>query len=211
MSKQFENNIFINCPFDDKYKSLFRPLLFTCLYCGLEPRVANTQDAAASRLEQIIGLITDSKYSIHDISRMELSGKPNLPRFNMPFELGIEFGIRYGGDAALRTKLALVIDQDPYRYRSAISDLAGFDIMSYGNDEDNQAEKIVRVLRDWFTRILHPLQSPWRNIWYDFNEFTSDLATIINSSYPDTNIELDELTETEFIYYAKAWIESREK
>jgi hypothetical protein len=28
----FESNVFINCPFDDDYKALLRPFIFTVLY-----------------------------------------------------------------------------------------------------------------------------------------------------------------------------------
>lgn len=206
MTENFSVNIFINCPFDEKYKRLFRPLVFTCLFCGLEPQIANTSDSAKARLEQIIEKITQSKYSIHDLSRMTLSEATNLPRFNMPFELGIEFGVRVC-DTQLQAKRCLVIDQDPYRYKAAISDLAGFDIENYGIQLEPQAENVVKVLRNWFTRALNPQQPNWRSIWYGFNEFIHDLTAIIQAEFPDTQI--NELTEAEFLFYAKEWVQAQ--
>lgn len=35
----FETNVFVNCPFDDDYLPLIRPLLFTIIYLGLTPRI----------------------------------------------------------------------------------------------------------------------------------------------------------------------------
>ena len=36
----FEDNVFVNCPFDAADKSLLKPLLFTILHLGLEPRIS---------------------------------------------------------------------------------------------------------------------------------------------------------------------------
>ncbi len=30
----FDQNVFVNCPFDDEYLPLLRPLLFTIIYLG---------------------------------------------------------------------------------------------------------------------------------------------------------------------------------
>jgi len=42
----FDKNIFINCPFDREYLPLLRPLLFTVVECGLEPRIASERPDA---------------------------------------------------------------------------------------------------------------------------------------------------------------------
>ena len=92
---EFEKNVFINCPFDSEYLKLLRPLLFTVIYVGLHPRIAlETADGGQARMKKILGLIRDSKYSIHDLSRMESTQAGELYRMNMPFELGIDFGCR---------------------------------------------------------------------------------------------------------------------
>ena len=36
----FEDDVFVNCPFDADYKSLLKPLLFTILHLGLQPRIS---------------------------------------------------------------------------------------------------------------------------------------------------------------------------
>jgi hypothetical protein len=98
MDKNFEKNIFLNCPFDTEYTPLFNAIVFTIHRCGFILRCAKEYDDSNSiRIKNIIELIKSCKYSIHDLSRVTSSGR--LPRFNMPLELGIclgaiEFGTR---------------------------------------------------------------------------------------------------------------------
>jgi hypothetical protein len=70
--KNFRTNIFINCPFDKDYKSLLRPILFTIVYLGFNPRLASERsDSLEQRIEKILNLIKSCKYSIHDLSRLK--------------------------------------------------------------------------------------------------------------------------------------------
>lgn len=80
-NSQFENNVFINCPFDTEYFSLLRPLLFTIAYLGFVPRIAlESSDSGETRIEKICDLIKSSKYSVHD-GHNELSRESlTLPR-----------------------------------------------------------------------------------------------------------------------------------
>ena len=90
-STDFEKNVFINCPFDDDYTRLLQPLLFTILYLGFSPRIATERvDAGELRIDRIRELIGSSKYSIHDISRLQSTNKDEYYRLNMSFELGID-------------------------------------------------------------------------------------------------------------------------
>jgi hypothetical protein len=205
-----KRNIFINCPFDEEYKPLFRPLVFTCIYCNLKPLVAQLNDSGKNRLERIIELMQIADFSIHDISRMESTSIGELARFNMPFELGIEFGLRQCESNHLKHRSSLVIDVDPYRYKKALSDLAGCDIASYGKETEGQVENLIKELRNWFTRCLTPPQPQKAKIWGDFCEFMSDLEDklVIEDGI---KISISELTESEFIYYAEIWITNRPK
>jgi hypothetical protein len=68
----FERNVFINCPFDKEYLPLLRAMLFTIVFCGFIPRIATERDdSGESRYNKIIDLIKESKYSIHDLSRVD--------------------------------------------------------------------------------------------------------------------------------------------
>jgi hypothetical protein len=57
----YELNVFVNCPFDDKYLTLLRPLLFTIVYLGYRPRIASERsDSGENRLDKICELIQQS-------------------------------------------------------------------------------------------------------------------------------------------------------
>jgi len=124
----FESNVFINCPFDKFYVPLLQPLLFTVLYLDLNPLVSETKSSGQIRVEQIKKLIFNSKYSIHDISRSEALKENDLPRFNMPFEMGLDLGCQSFGKKKLNFKKSLVLEKTRYHYQKIISDIAGQDI-----------------------------------------------------------------------------------
>ena len=89
----FEQNVFINCPFDDAYMPLLRPMVFCVYRVGLRPRIAlERHDSAEARIEKIIELIQNSKYGIHDLSRIKADKAGEMFRLNMPLELGIDIG-----------------------------------------------------------------------------------------------------------------------
>ncbi len=91
MTKNFDNSIFLNVPFDIEYRKLLRPMLFTCIYCGLEPHLSDLTDSGQIRVQGIIDLLKGCKYSIHDLSRIKSKKEGELARFNMPFELGLDY------------------------------------------------------------------------------------------------------------------------
>jgi len=95
MNNDYEKNVFINCPFDDEYLSLLRPILFTIIYLGFIPRISlESFDSGKPRFNKICELIEQSKYSIHDLSRIKARKKGEYFRLNMPFELGLDIGCR---------------------------------------------------------------------------------------------------------------------
>ena len=56
----FDRNVFINCPFDEGYLPLLRPLLFTTFYVGLNPRITlESLDSGRPRIDKIVKLITE--------------------------------------------------------------------------------------------------------------------------------------------------------
>ena len=74
-------------------------------------------------MEKIIQLIESSRYSIHDLSRCQARAAREHYRLNMPFELGMDFGCRRYGDEPLSGKVILILEEKPYRFQAAISDL----------------------------------------------------------------------------------------
>jgi hypothetical protein len=96
MSKEnFDTNVFINCPFDNDYRQLLLAVIFTALYLGYKPRLSlERADSGENRIDKILDLIIESKFGIHDLSRIESQKGNEHFRMNMPFELGIDFGCK---------------------------------------------------------------------------------------------------------------------
>lgn len=150
--------VFLNVPFDDDYRPLFEAMVFTVLDCGFRPRCAlEGSDAGHVRVQKIAGIIRECSLGIHDISRTELDAKTQLPRFNMPFELGLFLGASWLGDDTQRKKNALILDLEQYRYQKFISDIAGQDIKAHRKDP----EVLIKAVRNWLrdTQPLHPMPS----------------------------------------------------
>jgi len=136
--------VFINCPFDLQYQHLFEAIVFAVADCGFQPRCAlEVDDGSQIRIEKIFNIISECRLGIHDLSKTELDGTNHLPRFNMPLELGIFLGAKRYGDEEQRKKICLILDRESYRYQKFISDIAGQDIRSHG-DNPKAAIAIVR-------------------------------------------------------------------
>jgi len=139
-------NVFLNLPFDQAYKPLFEAMVFAIFDCGYIPRSAlEQQDGGQIRIEKLKKLIIDSGKAVHDISRTELDKSTNLPRFNMPFELGLYLGAKWFGSGNNKNKNCLIVDRTRYRYQKFISDIAGQDIKGH----DRNPAKVVEIVRDW--------------------------------------------------------------
>lgn len=143
-----ERDIFINCPFDRKYRPLLRALLFAVHDCGFRARSAlEIEDSGEVRVHKILRIISESPLGIHDISRVELDRASNLPRFNMPLELGLFLGAKAFGVADQQAKRCLVLDSEPYRYQKYCSDIAGQDIRAHGN----KPQVAIELIRNWLS------------------------------------------------------------
>ena len=170
----FNKNVFINCPFDSKYDLILRPILFTIIYLGLTPQIASQlTDSGEQRVNKVLSLIRKSKYSLHDLSRIRSEKKGELFRLNMPFELGIDYGCRLTSTGYLKRKRFLVLGAKPYDYKKALSDLAGVDGKSYGNNP----EKAVLAVRNWVVDVHLKRAPSARVVWKKFAEFQDSFAT----------------------------------
>jgi hypothetical protein len=138
------NDVFINCPFDETYRPLFLAMVFGIHALGFRARCAlEIDDGGVTRLSKIEGLISDCRFGVHDLSRIELDDANGLPRFNMPFELGLFLGAKHYGDEVQQRKQILVLDVERYRFQQFISDLAGVDPKAH----DGEPEKLLAALR----------------------------------------------------------------
>lgn len=129
----FERCVFVNCPFDDDFLPLLHAIVFAVHDCGFIVRIA-VEDTGSSetRLDKIVRIVRESRYSIHDISRVEVTPAHPLPRFNMAFECGLALGaIRFG---SLPGRDFLLMCGQPHQDQQTLSDLAGQDARAHGND-----------------------------------------------------------------------------
>ncbi len=166
----FEKSVFINCPFDRTYNKMLHSMIFTIVSLGYLPRLSlESSDAGEIRLQKIMDIICQSKFSIHDLSKIQAKKKGEFARMNMPFELGVDFGCRkYGNTAELRRKKFLVIGSKNYDYMKALSDISGIDIQYHEDKEDN----LVKSIRHWFVTNENLLNAPSPNeIWLKFMDF----------------------------------------
>jgi hypothetical protein len=143
-----EKDVFINCPFDAQYRPLLRGLVFAVHDCGFSARSAlEVEDSGEVRVQKIIRLIGECPYAVHDISRVELDKQTSLPRFNMPLELGLFLDARAFGDAVNQQKRCLVLDNNPFRYQTFCSDIAGQDIRAHGG----KVAAAIEIVRNWLS------------------------------------------------------------
>lgn len=171
MPAEFGNSVFINCPFDKEFEPILQAILFCVVSAGLYPRIATeAADAAEVRLVKIQNLILGSRFSIHDLSRIQAKNSGEYFRLNMPFELGLDYGCRTFAGGDYSTKRMLILETKPYRYQAAISDLAGCDIQSH-SDRYQQA---LRKVRNWLVSeagVQMPGATGVLNSYADFQEW----------------------------------------
>ncbi len=203
---RYDYDVFINCPFDPGYRPMLYALVFAVHDCGFRARCTlEVDDSGAVRIENIYGLIQESRFGIHDISRTELDEVNDLPRFNMPLELGVFLGAARFGGGRQREKRSLILDREPYRYQKYISDIAGQDIRSH---DGRPAEAIKRV-RDWLdnaplgTDEMRPAGS---RIAERYTRFMAELPALCEAALLDP----DELTFNNFTTLLVEWLRAHE-
>lgn len=186
-NRQYSQNVFINCPFDATYLSLFNAIVFAIHDMGFRPRCAlEARNAGQYRLEKVLEIIAQCKYSIHDLSRTEPDPNTGLPRFNMPFELGLDLGCKKFGNITQREKVLLILDIERYRYQQFISDISGQDIDAHAGNH----RKVISIVRNWLRLERDPLKvlTPGgKSIAKRYDEFRRALPAICSKLNWDTS------------------------
>ncbi len=135
-------NVFLNVPFDPRYGSLFIALISGLTALGIEPHcVLEVPSDGQNRLERIYGLIASCGASVHDLSRVSLSGPLRVPRFNMPFELGLAYALN-----RWQPHQFFVFEAREHRLQVSLSDLNGYDPQIHGGTQPG----ILRCILDCF-------------------------------------------------------------
>ena len=199
MGKLPNNLVFINCPFDLEYRAVFEAIVFTLYVCDHPPRCSlEVVDSGYSRLTKIVDLIDLCDFSLHDISRTELN-RNQLPRFNMPFELGLALGRKYSKRIGSASKL-LVLDREPHRYLEFLSDLRGCDPASH----DNQPHTAIAQVRDWLASFHEmPFKGPNHlKTWFD--QFLADLPGICR----EWGMDRANMSFKDLVFTIRFWVEA---
>lgn len=119
------HSVFLNIPYDSAFENLYLAYIAGLSAFGLVPRATLEIPTSQRRLERTLKLIQHCAYSIHDLSRIQLDAKaPRVPRFNMPFELGLAVA----QNAGHRREIWYVCETIPYRINKSLSDLDGTDV-----------------------------------------------------------------------------------
>ncbi|UQY43316.1 hypothetical protein [Mixta hanseatica] len=197
----FEKNVFVNCPFDDDYRQTLLSIVFTIKYLGYIPRLSlERADSSESRISKIVEIILESKFGIHDLSRIISSEKDEHFRMNMPFELGIDYGSKILKGNKWSKKQLLILEKERYRFQKALSDLSGSDIKNH----DNEPSKAIIVVRDWFVVTENIAADSGNKIWAGFNEFNAYLYD--KAVEEEGHGSVDDLQIIEVIRYIDLWL-----
>jgi hypothetical protein len=151
----YERSVFLNCPFDDLFAPLFHAAVLTIGALGFTPRCAREAEGESDpRIDRIARGLRESKYSIHDLSRFQGEGPDNLPRFNMPLELGMALSLRYQGKLSGTPHNWVALVPNGFVHQKFISDLSGFDPPSH----EQTAATVIKAISGWLT--IQPDFSP---------------------------------------------------
>lgn len=173
------NDVFINCLFDEDYRDCFEAMIFALVFASFSPRCALEESYSGDiRFDKLCRMIQSSDTTIHDLSRVEL-GSSGLPRFNMPLELGLTLGAKRFGSGAQAQKRVLIMVGKPFDMPRYMSDLGGNDPFPHGS----RPKEVVRGVRDFLYTAPDGKMLPGSTHLHDllgaFKRRSSDIATIL--------------------------------
>jgi len=165
-----EDYVFLNLPYDTAFERLYLAYIVGISAFRLFPHTTLEIPESTRRLDRIQGLLHECRYSIHDLSRVQVSRTaPRAPRFNMPFELGLAVSwssLNRGHHSWF------VCDSVPYRILKSMSDLGGTDI----NIHEGTVQGVMRELCNMFVR--RSVRPDVTHLMKTYREVRSRLATI---------------------------------
>ncbi len=123
-------SVFLNIPYDRDFRELYLAYICGISAFGLAPRASLEIPGGGRRLDRIFALIQECPYSVHDLSRVELSRTlPQTPRFNMPFELGLAVAWERMRE---HKHVWFAFETHKHRLSKSLSDLDGTDVYAHG-------------------------------------------------------------------------------
>jgi hypothetical protein len=138
--------VFLNIPYDASFERLYISYIVGISAFRLIPHTTLEIPDSTRRLDRIQALLHECRYSIHDLSRVQVSRKgARVPRFNMPFELGLAVSWSHVNPDRHSW---FVCDSERHRVLKSTSDLAGTDF----NIHDGTIRGVMRELCNMFIR-----------------------------------------------------------
>ena len=174
--RELADRVFLNVPYDSKFEKLFLALIAGTTAFGLVPRATLEIATSSRRLDRIVELISSCRYSIHDLSRVELDRKkPRTPRFNMPFELGLTVATHTANRGS--SHQWFVCESQNFRLIKSLSDLNGTDPFIHNGNVGG----IFRELCNMFRRLSGP-QPTVQQMWKVYRELSRSLPTVLREA-----------------------------
>lgn len=199
----FENSVFINCPFEPCYGDLFKAVFFTVIFCGFNPVCALDENDGGLRIDKLKEKIEGCQYGIHDLSLIELDEDSQLPRFNMPFELGLDYGCKTYGELKLKKKNFLIFESSLHKLPVYLSDLAGCDPRCHNRHTGME----IREIRKWLNSSVAQIgefRLPGENsIKEAFDGFLIKFPSICTRM----KVEVDSISHSDLLHAMKNWID----
>jgi hypothetical protein len=173
------DRVFLNIPYDEKFESLFLAFISGICAFGFVPRATLEIATSSRRLDRILDLIHECRYSIHDLSRVELDGKsPRTPRFNMPFELGLS--VAHEKSRPGKNHRWFVCESRRFRLAKSLSDLNGTDPFIH----DGTVAGLFRELCSMFRR---PGRQPTvQQMWRIYRKLRKALPPVLAQAGSDS-------------------------
>ena len=144
---QSASRVFLNVPFDKPYEPIFIGLVGALIHLGKYPTtVLELGGGAARRMDRLIAAIRGNLFSVHDLSRVELSGRgmSAVPRFNMPFELGLAVAVSLSDRRRPRHGFVL-LESRPFRLQRSLSDMNGHDPFIHNGTQGGAIRSMVEA------------------------------------------------------------------
>ena len=167
-------SVFLNVPFDASYEKIFVALIVALISLGRVPRcVLEITDTGQGRMPRITDLIAHCRVSIHDLSRV------GIPvRFNMPFELGIAYTIRLVGK---KHDDIIIMEKKKFRFDKTLSDLKAIDPKIHEGKPMLAISAIYEALgRPTGNPRIEVAEKMYAQLWLNISTIRHRTATIFN-------------------------------
>lgn len=142
-------NVFLNIPFAPTHEYLYLALIAGLTALRLTPRCVLEIPPQQSRLYRLFELIGSCAYSVHDLSYVKLSGGggDKVPRFNMPFELGIAVALALAQPGPRQHQFR-ILEAKEFRLQKSLSDVLGHDPYIHKGRAEGVLEALLNVFSD---------------------------------------------------------------